>query len=59
MFRITVIEVTGMVADGLPLPDITRYEQTVDAIDLAALTAMVNRKPRVYTKRKAAVDNGK
>ena len=52
MFKITVIEILSQ--DDPALPDdgeIKRYEQTVDLLDLAALTAMVNRKPRTYTKR--------
>lgn len=49
MFEVTVTELddTKPHTEGRR----ERYRQTVDSIDLLALTTMLNRKPRVYTKR--------
>ena len=51
MFTVTVIEhEVGPNGDAIKV--VKRYEQSVDALDLAALTAMINRKPRKPRERK-------
>ena len=51
MYTITIVEVTGPVP-GEP-NSITRYTQTVDALDIKAVIDAINRKPRAPRKKPA------
>ena len=47
MFRVTVEEILEVNPKDAPASDpIKRFEQCVDALDLSAVIAAVNRKPR-------------
>lgn len=53
MFKITVVELTGQHMPSDQPEEIKRYEQIVDALDLPAVMAAVNRKPRAPRKSRA------
>ena len=55
MFRIIVDEIKPTRTDDIESPPTTRYTQTVDALDLLALIAAVNKGPRKVRVRKVSV----
>ena len=53
MFKVTIEEFQGAPLDGQTPAPVKRYEQTVDVIDMRAVMAAVNKKPRAPRVRKS------
>jgi len=54
MFKVLVTEINPLADLGAPAVEVRRFEQTVDELNLRAVIAAVNAKPRRPRERKEA-----